>query len=108
MKVKRWPTAAQFSSRSMSGSCRIGFSSDAKTSRPSSDCVVERLDAQPVPGQKQRSCGVVPHCEREHSAQALDARSPVFLVEMDDDFGVGRRAELVSLPFSDARSDLKL
>ena len=39
----------------------------------------------------------VTNSEGEHSIQALDAISPFFLIEMNDDLRVGVRFELVAL-----------
>ena len=50
--------------------------------------VVERLDAQPVAGDKELLAARVPDGEGEHAAEVLHAVVAVFLVEVDDGFGV--------------------
>src|SRR5438094_1780086 len=64
---------------------------------PGSFRVIERLDSHAISGERQRPLPAIPDGEREHSPEEPDAiRSPL-LVEVDDDLGVARGAERVSL-----------
>src|SRR2546425_2996161 len=57
---------------------------------------VQRLDAEAVAGQEQRSRGRVPDREREHATQPLHALRAVLLVEMQDRLGVALSGERMS------------
>src|SRR6185437_10085248 len=59
------------------------------------DGVREGLDAEAVACAEQLLLPFVPDSEREHSAEALDARRPPAPVRAEHDFGVGCRAEAV-------------
>ena len=50
--------------------------------------IVERLDAEPVARAEQRLAAVVPDCEGEHPAQAIEAVGAVTLVSGENAFGV--------------------
>src|SRR5207249_4662088 len=50
--------------------------------------VEQGLDPQPVSGQEERLSVSVPEREREYSAQVLDTRLAVILIQMYQDFGV--------------------
>ena len=70
--------------------------SEPKTSPPSAGCgVVERLDADPIAREEEAPGAGVPDREREHAAEALDARVSPLLVAVHDDFRVGVRPEPV-------------
>ena len=71
--------------------------------------VVERLDAQPVAGEQQPARAGVPHREREHAAEAIDAALAPLFVAVDDDLGVGAGAEaMCPRATSSARTSAKL
>src|SRR6266852_4567678 len=59
-------------------------------------CVKQRLLAHAVARQKQRLGSLVPNCKREHAAQMLRAVGSVFVVGVDDRFGVAVGIELVA------------
>ena len=50
--------------------------------------VEERFLANPVSGEERPSTTRIPDAEREHAGKAVDAIVTVFLVEMEDHFGV--------------------
>ena len=50
--------------------------------------VVKRLDAHPIPRNKKTSFSSIPNRKGEHPPQPLHAGIPIFLIQVDDDFGV--------------------
>ena len=56
----------------------------------------QRLLAGAVAGQQQTPLAGVPEREREHPFELVDERVAFLFVQMDDDFGVGVRAETVT------------
>jgi hypothetical protein len=58
--------------------------------------VIKRLLSQAVARGKESTPWGVPNREREHSAKMLHAFDAIFLVKMDEDFGVGGRPECMS------------
>ncbi len=84
--------------------------SEANRSVPSGRGVVERLDAESIAGKQHAraasAAGVraglaaaVPKGEGKHAAQMLEAAFAPLFVTVDDDFGVGVRAEMVAARF---------
>jgi hypothetical protein len=61
--------------------------------------VVQRLDPEGVTGEHEPPALRVPERDSEHSAQLADVVRSVFLVEVQVDLGVARRAEAVPAPF---------
>src|SRR5712692_5201509 len=62
-------------------------------------CVKQRLLADAIARQKKRLGSLVPNCEREHAAQMLRAVGSVFVVCVDDRFGVAVGIKLVAETF---------
>jgi len=60
---------------------------------------VERLDSQAVPRQKKFLRLDIPDGKGEHAAEFLDAAFSIFLVEVQDDFGVSCGMKLMSALF---------
>src|SRR5690349_11173510 len=60
--------------------------------------VVERLDAQAVPGTEKRLRLLIPNGKGEHATEALDTRGSVLLKCMNDGFGIATRPVLVACP----------
>src|SRR5262245_28702700 len=60
-------------------------------------CVIERLDAQAIAGEQQALETAVPDCKREHSPQVVDTTRPIFLIQVNDAFGVALRTEFVPI-----------
>ena len=58
--------------------------------------VIERFDAQAVPGQEELSLGPVPDGEGKHPLEPLDAALSFFLIEMEDRLGITTGAIAVS------------
>ena len=58
--------------------------------------VVERLDAEPISGQKEATAPAVPDGEGEHAVESLDASLPPLVVGMDDDLGIGVGVETMA------------
>ncbi len=58
--------------------------------------IVKGLDADPVPGEQESLLLEVQEGEGEHPVQLLDAGGAAFFVQVDDDFGIGVRLELVA------------
>ena len=61
--------------------------------------IVERLDAQTIPGQEKLAASLVPEREGKHAAKAIDRARAELLIEMNNRFGVALSAERVSPPF---------
>ena len=57
---------------------------------------MERLLAQPVAGQQQFLLALVINGEGKHASQFLHAVRPHLFVEVDDDFRIGVRPEIVA------------
>ena len=55
--------------------------------------IEQRLDAEAIAGEKQGFAVAVPEGEREHAAEAVDARGTPGFPGMDDDFGVAAGVE---------------
>ena len=58
--------------------------------------VVERLDAEAIADKKQPSFRIVPERKGKHAAEAVDRAIAPLFVGVDDDFGIGLRAEHVA------------
>ena len=56
---------------------------------------VERLDADPIARRKDALLTGIPDGEREHAVQSFETAFPQLFVEMEDDFGIALRAELM-------------
>src|SRR5262249_5900382 len=56
----------------------------------------KRLFAHPIACDEKALAALVPQREREHPVQAPDQFVAMIFVKMDDDFGVGMRAELMA------------
>src|SRR5271166_4371451 len=61
--------------------------------------IVERLDAQPVSRCEDGALAAIPDHEGEHAAEMLYTVVPIFLIEMNDRFGVAARAVVMTLRF---------
>src|SRR5690606_29398702 len=62
-------------------------------------CIVERLDAEPVPRQEQRFGTTVPQRECEHSVETIEAALAPLLPGMHDYLGIASGAEYVTLSY---------
>ena len=54
---------------------------------------IQRLNAQAVAAQNQFALARIPDCKREHPSELIDETLAIFLIEVKDDFRVGRGAE---------------
>src|ERR1700692_689870 len=73
-----------------------GFDFGAEEQQIAVKSIVERLYPQPIASQEQDPFGAVPDREGKHSAQMFDALPPIFLVEMNDSFGVAPSSILMA------------
>ena len=75
------------------GVAQDGFEFAAEQESTDRFGVEERFLANPVAGEEGPTAARIPDAEGEHAGKAVDAIVPVFLVEMEDHFGVGVGAE---------------
>ena len=61
--------------------------------------IQQGLDAEMIPRQKQRPLLLIPQTEGKDAVEPLDARRPPTGVAIEDDFGIGMRAEGAALCF---------
>ena len=71
----------------------------AEDDRAVVDAVVDELDAGRIARQHEAARAFVPDRQAEHAVQVVEHRAAPLLVAVDDDLGVGARAELVAQPF---------
>lgn len=76
-----------------------GFHLGSKIQHLIDNCVIKRLDAEPVTGTEQGPRGFVPEHECKHPAQMLDTLPTPFPVGKKDHFGVGGRDEVADPQF---------
>ena len=87
--VKIWSSAIGSSSALMPGTSSSALTSEAKTSAPSRERVVERPHAHAVARQHQALAARVPDREGEVAVEVSTQSGPLLLVEVEDDLGVG-------------------
>ena len=58
--------------------------------------IEQRLLSEPIASEKQALSPRIPNGQREHPAEPLDALRPVFLIQMDDRFGVAVGAKAMA------------
>src|ERR1035441_10871341 len=58
--------------------------------------VVEGLDAETISRSEKHTLATIPDCKGKHAAQMLDAIAAIFLIEVDDGFGIAVGAIAVS------------
>src|SRR5512136_1441938 len=76
------------------GKHRLDFRSEQQTLRR--QLVVQRLDAQAVARDEERSCVAIPDGKGEHAAQMLHTVRAVLLEKVNDGLGIAMRAVAVA------------
>src|SRR5262245_51554748 len=80
----------------------------AKSQTRSRHCVIKRLLAHPVAGQKKPLALFVPDSKSEHAAQELQAIDAMVSVESEDDLSIGARVEQVTCRYQFLAKFLKV
>src|SRR5215475_1136118 len=74
-------------------SLELGSKSDVRNA----DIVVERLNADTIPGKHEHLSARVPDGEREHARETVDKRRSHLFIKAKSDFGIGPGAEDAAL-----------
>src|ERR1041384_1895444 len=90
-------SATRSSRRAHAGGAGQRLDRRGEQQAPGGDGVVDRLLAHAVAREDEPAASAVPDAEREHAVDRLDDAGLALLVEVDDDFGVGARPELVAI-----------